>query len=188
MFKQLIPLLLICSYLAADPISSYSGDLSRSVAIVRQIPEAKPLLDAVEREGKITIRTARSKQFNAYWDSTHRQIIINNPNQRSTGSITRSILFELHNAKSNQQLINLYQKAERGQIDRASYVRQIERIEYENVRSCSKILDAAISRGLLPESARWTPLPTFEQHFAAQRRSGHSQYHARSYDRMSPLA
>ncbi len=151
---------------------------------MRSLSKADELVTCVLQDGPISIEVNRtfSAQFEGYWDSDYRTIHVSKEQHSSNGALLCTILFELHNASRNSDFNELYQRAATGQIDKRSYVRQMEYLEYQNARATSLLLNEGIEQGLFPESAYWPIADDFEEHLSYQKASGHSDWLGGSYD------
>lgn len=152
---------------------------------LEQLPEIKELITKVVREGPIHIsvkETRLSQQFGAFWDPDRRAIFVD-PSS-SQGELIGSIIFELHNALRNSDINNLHQLASSGEIDRESYIQGIERLEYENSLSASKIAEKGIKLKIFPPSACLQTYKDFEEHYRMQKFGGHSAWIGFTYDEL----
>lgn len=167
---------------------SCSPELRRYVEIIEKLPEAKDLIAAIQKEGPIRIKASNSSlagQFGAYWDGQNREINIKMGSERSEGAIIGSILFELQNAKVGSEWNRLDRLAMGRRIDRSTYIREAEYLEYQNSLNCAKLTDKGIQMGLYPSEARLYTYRDFDEHFYYQKKSGHSQVFGRNYDCLS---
>jgi hypothetical protein len=159
---------------------------------IQKIPEAKELLLTVYRQGPICIEAknppAVSQQFGACWDAELRVIFIDASAHRSKGELIGSIIFELHNAAATSKLEYYDHLAASGKIDKESYVRAIERIEFENSHKASKLAEKGIQMGVFPVEARLHTYQNFEEHYHYQKVGGHSSWIARNYDSIRSYA
>lgn len=154
------------------------------VAALERMEEVRELLRKTQRSGPIAICAAVPPgDFEAMWDGDRRMILINPRYCRDKGSILVSLLFELHNAASNETFMEIIAKAERGQINKRQFVEAVERMEHSNGLKVRHLLALGRKRGLFPPSA-CMPIPeNFEEYYRLQRQHGHSQWIAASYDR-----
>lgn len=201
MFKKLsLLIVLITSFQASSVFAAY-GQPSRSqsnsvtcapqlrhcLAAIEKLPEARQLIADVQREGAIRItvnNNTLSNQFGAFWDQDHRLICVSLP--ASDGELIASIIFELHNAAANSKLEHFDYLATTGNIDKESYVRSVEHLEYENSLKASKIATKGIQLGIFPASAHLPTYSNFEEHYRIQKMGGHSAWIAKNYDQLAP--
>jgi len=174
---------------AEDRILSYPNELRDVVGKIEKSPEARDLIKQVQKEGRVGIITSRDYKmnFSAFWDGENRQITLNLSQQRSLGSIIRSIIFELHNAASNSQFEDLYHKAMCGTISRNQYILQMEQIEYSNALKAGEILTRGQRQGLFPTNIGMDIPSTFQEHFQIQCSMGHAEFHGNNYDVLSQM-
>ncbi len=203
MKRTLLPLLLVIIFTVTSPIIGYSNTMSlpnegkfssvpsnlyQAVAAVESLPEAAKLIDEVQKEGPISIEAQyfTDSDFEALWDSENRIIYINISRNETLGKEISSILFELHNAKTNKKLVGFFKQAQTGLIDKDSYVESVERLEYHNALSTSQLIEKGITRSLFPEDTRWDIFSSFEDHYKIQQIYGHSQWIADRFDSLCP--
>lgn len=183
MKKWIIILLLTLSgTLTARP--DHAPHLSQPINLLYRLNETSQLLQKVESEGKLTIKTSHfgSNTSNAAWFPSQRAIYLNFANQRTLGSIICSIVFELHNALSDKQFDCYDQLALTGKITKEQYIRAIEYIEYVNACSAAHMLEKGVRQGIFPQDARWPIAPNFEEHLYIQKMAGHSSVIGCMYD------
>lgn len=158
--------------------------LSSVVAKLLELPEARALLAQVSQEGSVGIvmQNDPSGQFDALWDGDARLIKVNPYRHPKEGSWICSILFELHNAKTNRHMLNLFHSAEKNQLSKEMWVEQMERMEHANALNACRLLEKGIAQGIYPPEARWTIFFTFDDYYKLQQISGHSQWLANYYD------
>lgn len=162
-----------------------SPQLQTYLQSILKIPEAKVLVEAITKEGPIQIVTgnqAISRQFGAFWDPDRRIICIHLPPNASQKEVIGSLLFELHNASANSKIHHLNQLANQRKIDKAHYVESMEYLEYLNSKKASQLAQAGIKMGALPKGSALPTYSNFQEHFEAQKQSGHSACFARNYD------
>ncbi len=182
-------LLLAFSLTAFGRVQDYQG-LKVAPALVPLVnkilllPEMKKNMEYVLSEGPITIRceSKGTSGFNAMWNGTDREIIVNNSPHRTEGKMICSILFELHNAKTDRTFMSLINSACRGTLSKAQYVEGVERMEYQNALEASTLLNKGIRQGIFSYDSYWPIARTFNEHFSIQKRMGHSDFIAQSYD------
>ncbi|HEV8051942.1 MAG TPA: hypothetical protein VGP47_05560 [Parachlamydiaceae bacterium] len=152
---------------------------------ILKIPEAKTLLEDIQKEGLIQISaksTVLSKRYGAFWDPDRRVIYVDLSPTRSEGSKIRFLLFELHNASVNSQFKHLNDLAKKGKINKKNYVESMEYLEYINTLKTAKLAEIGIKMGMLPSDSHLQTFSTFKEHFNAQKLSGHSACYAHNYE------
>src|SRR5262245_21070052 len=118
--KLIIYILLGISFLIAlnvhaHPAEHASQEVKEAVSLMLKLPQAQALLNEVEREGAIQITQVWDGEFDAYWDTSKRTIVVNLRKQsRSQASLVRSIILELHNAKADRRLNQIMDLASQG--------------------------------------------------------------------------
>lgn len=170
---------------SSTSIPKCSPQLQKHLHAILKIPEAKKLVEGIQSEGPIQIvaeRTKLSRQFGAFWDPDRRLIVIDTSSNQSDGSIIGSILFELHNASVNAKINQLNQLAADGGTNKSDYIRSMEYLEYVNSLNASKISAKGIKMGIFPRDAYLSTYSSFNEHFKAQRESGHSDAFAHNFD------
>ncbi len=164
-----------------------SPQLRDILETIQQLPEAKKLIDTIQKEGAISIKVNTSqtlREFGAFWDPDRRIIFVNYSPNDSRGALIGSILFELHNALVNSKINYFDELAAKGQIKKEDYVQAIEHLEYQNSLNASKIAEKGIKLGILPASARLPTYRNFEEHYLYQKIGGHSAWIASNYNRI----
>ncbi|WP_068467994.1 hypothetical protein [Candidatus Protochlamydia phocaeensis] len=154
---------------------------------ILKVPEAKALIASIQKEGAIQIavkNTKLSNFFGAYWDPDQRMICVAMSSKTTEGDLIGSILFELHNASVDSQFEYLAGLAIQRKIDKATYVRSMEYLEYQNSLNAAKIAEKGIQLGVLPSDSRLPTFTTFQEHFSVQQQSGHSDCFGRIYDNL----
>lgn len=183
---SLLYLLIFNSTIHAEPLKIHcSPELQSCIQAILQIPEARTLMEQIQAEGQIQIvahNTALSNKFGAFWDSDRRTICIAHSPNCSEGSLIGSILFEMHNASVNRQINHFNDLANKRQIDKENYIQAMEYLEYINSLNAAKLATKGIKMGLLPRDARLPTYSSFEEHFRAQRMSGHSDCFGHNYE------
>lgn len=153
------------------------------------LPEARRLINAVQKEGSISLISDNhhhlTQQFGAFWDPCCRVITINSSSDRLEGDLITSIIFELYNASVNSELINFDYLAAAGAIDRETYVRSIEKIEYQNSLNTSQLARKGVLKGVFPENTELRTYATFEEHYCVQKKGGHTSYIANNYNNLA---
>lgn len=163
--------------------------LQQCLRTIQKMPEAQELIASIQQEGPIRIAVnshALSNQFGAYWDMEDRVIFVSLSAHSSEGELIASILFELHNASIDSKLNYFDYLASTGQIDKESYVRSIEFLEYRNSKNASKIAEKGIKLGIFPPNARLNTYENFEEHYHYQKIGGHSAWIAKTFDQIAP--
>jgi len=151
---------------------------------ILKIPELKQLLTFIKKDGAIHILPKHSeltKQFGAFWDPD-RRIIYVDIIDKNEGLTIGSIIFELHNASVNAQIIHLNKLASQGKINKENYIESMEHIEYINSINASKIASKGIKKGIFPKEAFLPTYSSFREHFQAQINSGHSACFGRNFE------
>jgi hypothetical protein len=150
---------------------------------ILQLDEGRELLNQIYQEGPISFITSNhmlSEQFGAFWDTDHRAISLNG--ERPTGEIIGSMLFEMQNALVSKKFEELDHLAEKGRIDRESYMKGMEYLEYQNSLNAAAIADKGIASGIFPEGAFLPTYSSFEEHYYYQKVGGHSAWFGNMYD------
>ncbi|NGX42727.1 MAG: hypothetical protein K940chlam7_01013 [Chlamydiae bacterium] len=163
----------------------HPNTLRHVVKKIYQLPEVQELLSKAQNDGRIGIDYWRGPQFQAYWDSYQRMILLNPNQNRTEGSCISSILFELHNATTNREFNRLRNLVTNGRIGKEEYVESVERLEHQNALSTCRILRKGIRQGIFPRNAAWSVYDNFDQHYHVQRICGHSAWIAKSYDQLA---
>lgn len=153
---------------------------------IQKLPEVARLIQEVEKEGPVHVEVMdiTSSNFEAFWDSAHRIVRINERHNQIEGVFICSLIFELHNASTDRRFKQLYHMAKQGQISKDSYVENVERMEHQNAINASTILEKGIRLGLFDKDARWFILRDFKDHFRVQKMHGHSAWIAKNYERL----
>jgi hypothetical protein len=158
-------------------------------AKIQKVPEARNLIENIKKEGPIRIAVKSShlsQQFGAFYDTVNRIVYVNPSWHDNEGEMISSILFELHNASVNSKLDHFDYLAYTGQIDKESYVKGVEYLEYVNSKNASRIVEKGIALGVFPASARMNTYENFEEHYRWQIYGGHSAYIAKNYEQLAP--
>lgn len=159
--------------------------LQQSWEKLLKVPEVIELIKVIQKEGPIRLTVDHSSvanEFGAFWDPTLRRVCVALSPNLSEGELMGSLIFELCNASVNSKFAHLNQLASQRRIDKASYVRSMEYLEYQNSLNAAKLAKRGIEMGILPKDAQLFTYPSFEKHFAAQQKHGHSAFFARNYD------
>lgn len=162
--------------------------LQKSLMAIQQLPEARELIAAVQKEGPIRILTSDyslANQFGAFWDPDRRIIYVKSPTHGNEGAAIGSILFELQNALGTSKIDHLDDLATKRKIDKESYVEAMEYLEYQNSIKASQIAEKGIQMGIFPKGAHLPTYRNFEEHYHYQKVGGHSAWFARNYDELS---
>ncbi len=142
--------------------------------ILQKLPEVKSLILKIQKEGSIRILCKRNLsvclRFGACWDPKRRVILVNFSPKKSRGELISSILFELHNAAINSQILHYDDLASKKMIKKENYVRAIEYLEYQNSLKASKMVEKGIRLGVFPDSARLLTYNNFEEHYRIQKK------------------
>lgn len=192
MFKKLTSLLFVISLTVISTLSatvSCSPQLKNAVNKIQKLPEAKKLIDMIQQEGAIQIvvhHNTLSDQFGAFWDPDTRLICISLTKSATEGRVIASIIFELHNALMNKKISYFHDLAAAGNIDKETYVRSIEHIEYQNSLWASAMAHNGIKKGLFPADTHLNTYKNFEEHYHYQIIGGHSAWIAKTYDHLAP--
>lgn len=182
-------LLSILMFSQAHANMTCSAPLQSYVKQIQKLPEGKQLIEAILKEGPLHFSDKNpqlTEQFGAMWDRQYRTIYVNTASQQSQGRILGTILFELHNARSNSRYDELDFRANTGRISKMDYVESMERVEYENSIATAALADKGIKLGYFPKEARLPIYNSFQEHYLYQRIGGHSGWLARAYDEISP--
>lgn len=192
MFKFLsITLLSLIGFLGsiqAEPSHSKvqcSKDLQGCFNKIQKIPGVAELIESILQEGplKITAKnTNLSNRFGAFWDRDRRMICIALYGGMPESEAISSIIFELHNAAVNSKFDAIDAQVLNGSMNKSRYVESMEYIEYVNSLAAAKIADKGIEMGIIPKGAKLHTYRNFQEHYAAQLKSGHSECFAQCYD------
>lgn len=166
-------------------IVACDAPLQRYVNLILKLPNARSVIDQIQKEGPLRIAVAHnalSNKFGAYWDREMRVIGVNMSPHASEGDIIGSIIFELHNALGNSKVDQLDRLAQTRQISREKYVEKMEYLEYQNSIMAAELAEAGIKMGLFPRNARLPTYSCFDEHFYYQKMSGHSNWFAQAFD------
>ncbi len=165
--------------------------LKSCMMTMQTVPGIRKLMAEIEKEGPVHITVddrPLSQQFGAFWDAERRVICVNISWHRSNGAVIGSILFEMHNALADAKFKELDQLASMGQIDRETYVKEMERVEFDNSHAAAALAQQGIDQGAFPKDARLPTYPSFEEHYRMQQIGGHCYWIARNYDQVAPRA
>ena len=156
--------------------------LEEAFFTIKKVPECHTLLMQIENEGRISVVEAFNTPFEAQWSPDTRTVEVDVSKHTGMGHLITSIVFELHNALSNNRLEYLYTQASSKKIPREAFVRKIEQMEWKNWEAASLLLAKGRERGIFPQDAHLPTFKTFGNYLLIQKQMGHSQYHAQSYD------
>lgn len=173
--------------ISALAIPANSPKAKEAFHSLQKLPDYHRLVQEVEREGAIKIEmvSLNNESFDAFWDSTDRVIRINKLKNENFNVLICSILFELHNAKSDRRFMHFYNMAIRGEISKEEYVENVERMEHANALKCSLLLEKGISLGIFSSEVRWPIYRNFDDYYKVQQIHEHSHWLAKSYDEMA---
>ena len=165
----------------------FPKDYQTAVRLLQQLPEVSALLAKINQEGGVAIEKHEdpTSAFDAYWDGKRRVILVSDQHNQDVGTCICSILFELHNAKTNKLFLSLVDQAKKGLISKEDYVKNVEQMEYQNALDTVKVLEKGIQKGVFPSKARWNIYYQFDDYYKAQQLMGHSGWLAQSYDTLN---
>lgn len=184
--KLIFCILVLNTSLQAIQIPQNSPKAKKAFETIQKLPEVRELIATIEQQGqvRIDVRDLPHEEFDAYWEGTERLIRINESRNEQFGIFICSLLFELHNARSNNEIGRLGDMAFNGHLSKDQYVEAVERLEYQNALQTSALLEKGVSLQIFPEDARWLLYNNFEDHYKAQQILGHSGWIANQYDSM----
>lgn len=167
--------------------NDYPQECEKAILKLQQMHEVKAMLARINQEGGVSIALHHDEnsQFDAFWDGEKRVILVNPKRNQDVGAAICSILFELHNAKTNKKFLSLVKKARQSQISKDDYVENVEKMEFQNALDTHKLLEKGIAKGVFPSSASWKVYHQFEDYYKAQQLMGHSEWLANSYDALN---
>jgi hypothetical protein len=153
---------------------------------INSLPEGKELVSKVLEQGPLRIKRdpRNSNQFEGYWSAWDRTIYITEESYSSECSLITTLLFELHNALSTDELEKYYSLASNNQISRNRFIQSIELIEYENALSTAEMLRHGEECGIFPKNCDWYIADTFSEHYHFQKAYGHSASIGQIYDNL----
>ena len=160
----------------------FLSPLDQAHQAVRQLPECRPILDQIEREGGYQVIENRSAPFTAQWNPNRRTIEVNSQSHENVGRIIVSILFEMHNALGNSRLTHLQDLARSRRLPKKLFVRKMEQKEWKNWESTCALLAIGREKGIFPQTATAKSFRSFANYLDIQERSGHTEYHAYHYN------
>lgn len=171
-------------YSSPQTLPSHSPELKPIIQKLFLLSEARSLLDEAQKDGPIKIRTASlgKNVGEAMWCGDDRTIYLNSSHNQSKACQLRYILFEMQNAKTDRQFMQVDEQAEQGHLSKWAYVKSIERLEHQNALNTYLLIEKGIHLGYYPQEARWPVPKTFEEHYAMQLRNGHADDIASLYE------
>lgn len=176
------------SYSHSPSFQNIPKQLKTTVTKLLELPEARELLAQVNQEGPVSVvmQNDPSGQFDAFWDGNQRRILVNPHRHQTEGSWICSILFELHNASTNQYMRVLFESAKSNRISKDEWVKQMEKMEHTNALKTCALLDKGISQGIYPANSHWNIFYTFDDHYKLQQVTGHSDWLVNKYESIAP--
>lgn len=168
----------------ADSQITYNKELKNEFNRICSLPGAETLMEKALRKGPIRVEAKylKDEESQAYWDGMNRTITINSARPQTMGERIHSILFELHNAASDDTLKQVVDEAIAGRLGKEQYVERIERMEHKNAVSCCELYQNGVDQGLFPSDGQVPVLRNFNDHYLMQQITGHSAWIARTYD------
>lgn len=185
---RLTSFLMFMYYIQIDAAPSNASSLfidaplKQIVANICQIPEAQSLITKVQKEGPLHIKIHSDpllKKFGAYWNPSIRTICIDD--KCTEGEKIRGIIFELHNAEATTKLQHLEHLVAKRILNKETFVKAVELVEYENSIKASKISYKGIERNLFPQDAFLYVYKNFNSYYSAQKMAGHSSIIERNF-------
>lgn len=168
----------------ADP------SLQKAVSNILSFPEGAAFIRNVEKQGQIRVVHVPfgKEKVGAMWEADTRTIYVSKELRTKTADQISSIIFELHNASSSDELELYYRQAETGQISKEEFVESIERMEHRNALAAQNLINRGISMRYFPEACRMFYFEDFNDYYALQQLFDHSQWIGRKFDAISPRA
>lgn len=165
-----------------------SPALQKPLSTILAHPQSAALINRVERQGpiKVTYVSFGEQKPHAIWEADTRTIFINKDIRPSHQQVINSIVFELHNASSTQEMMFLFDQAEKGALAKDQFVEGIERMEHRNALAAQSLIEDGIARGHFPVGCRMYFYDSFDDYYIVQQILGHSQWIAAKYDEFSP--
>ncbi len=157
------------------------------INLIRKLPEARQLMKEIEKEGTIRFSVSEhslAKQFKAYWDMDQRVICVSPSSVNSVEELLESMIFEMHNASVSSEIERLDRLAAQREIDRESYIRAIEYLEFVNSKAASAMVEKGVKLAIFPPTTCLETYQDFEEHYRYQKIGGHSQWIGRTYDQL----
>lgn len=166
-----------------------SPELTTTIETLEKLPEAKALIAEVEKQGPVRVvyMDMPGQELEGFWNASARQIEVNRSLKKTTGSLVCTVLFELHNAKTSQRLIQITDMARNNQISKDEFVSSVERMEHQNALNASNLLEKGIKMGVYPADARWPIYYQFDTHYKLQQVLQHSKWLANHYDKLNKI-
>jgi len=193
MIQKLFCLLLLLFSFSASSIQAAESyrlqcikELQPTLQTLRKVPEIEELVQRILAEGPFTIQynDSLSKKFEGYWDPYNRSILITKRSSQTEADRIMTVLFEMHNATRSKDFQKLDHLAYMRQINKETYIRESEFIEYENCLSTSQLLEQGVEQGIFPSSCAWPIYDDFEDHYRLMKRTGHADWYASGYKSM----
>lgn len=156
--------------------------LRPALAKICQIPEAKSLINKIQAEGAIHIKmqaNSLASQFGACWDPFQRSIFL--AQGITEGQQIGFMLFELHNAAASSKFQFLEHLVAQRIIDKETYIKAVERVEYENSLKTAKISSKGINLNIFPRDAYLSTYKSFDEYYYFQKLAGHSAALEKNY-------
>jgi hypothetical protein len=168
--------------------ADYPNSIKPIVETLQKLPEVRALLGKINEEGPIRISLHQDKQgqFDAFWDGEGRTILLNPYRLHKKGDWLFSILFEMHNASTDQTINKLMEQASLNQISKDEWVRSMEYMEFQNSLNTCKLVEKGIQSGVFPRDTPINIFYTFDVYYWVQQIMGHSDWHANTYDSVNP--
>ncbi|MDR3624226.1 MAG: hypothetical protein P4L16_03680 [Chlamydiales bacterium] len=160
--------------------------LQKAVNTLSHFPDSHQFIQHCEKRGGITLAWAPlgKDMCDACWIGEKRAIILNSSKQWTLGKQISSIIFELHNAASDEHFIQLNKLAYEGKITKDEYVESVEKQEYLNSLETQQLITKGIKLGYFPKDTFLPIYKSFEEHFKWQIALGHSDLIAQQYEEM----
>jgi len=143
---------------------------------------------AVLKEGPFVIGTSTSLPSASSWSLRGRVLAIRKDETQSGFlKVVSHFVFELLNASNSGKFKDLLLLASQKKMDKETFVRNIETIEFNNGHQCKKILNQAIAEHRLPEGPLTDGVfKDFELHYKYQQLIGHTEQIVSLYERVCP--
>lgn len=169
------------------PFIGVPATMQREVGMLMHFDATRSFLNSFGNEKPISLQwlSLGKESSNAFWSMEKRLIALNASREWDEGEVIYSILFELHNAKASQQLMELDKQAAKKQISKSQYVESVERVEYQNVLKTSQLLEEGVRLGYFPKQTYIPDYPSFPEHFRLQIEHGHSAFIGEKYDALN---
>lgn len=182
--------LLLIKFHGEARLENYSKELANPIQALEKLPEARELIDEVQKQGPIQVvyLDMPGQELEGFWNAALRQIEVNRSAQQSQGRLIGTILFELHNAQTSQKLIQITDLAKRNLITKDEFVSSVEKMEHGNALHASHLLEKGIKLGYYPKDSSWPIFYQFEDHYKLQQVLEHSKWLANHYDQLNKQA